>query len=263
MIRRTSSLPSPPNPKSSEIDFYKSKLDFAHVVSHEVRNPLTVIRGFANILRHSEKNLSPAGLEKLDAIGRYTKAIDQELTHIIQTEQMLSTDLYVKMEWIHPYETVQEVIELMNIKSYVENVQLVTHIELTTSHAMMGNLMGLRLILSNLVSNAIKYAGEQGSVTFSAFAAGDLLRFVVQDNGIGMSSDQLNSLFQKYGKLNEHKNGQGIGLYVVKNLVDRFHGTIQFESELGSGTTVTVDIPMCASTDDAGHPEAFVQATNG
>lgn len=229
----------------SEIDFYKRKLDFVHVVSHEVRNPLTIINAYANILRNTETNLSSGGLEKIIAIEQHVQVIDHELTHIIETEQMLSNELYMKLEPIYPHATIEDVVDLMTMKSNVENVTFKCHSELKEHHSMIGNQMGIRLILSNLISNAIKYTGEQGRVEFSARVQDNQrIRFVVKDNGVGMSSDQLDVLFEKYAKFDENQAGQGIGLYIVKTLTDRFNGTIHIDSELGYGTEVTVDFPL-------------------
>jgi len=123
-------------------------------------------------------------------------------------------------------------------------VSYVHHIIIPEDEQFMGNLMGLRLILSNLISNAIKYTEENGEESFSAMVKARHMEFVIKDNGIGMSSNELHALFKKYGKLNESKGGQGIGLYFDKNLIDQFNGTIHFESESGSGTRVTVNIPL-------------------
>lgn len=229
----------------SEIDFYKRKLDFVHVVSHEVRNPLTIINAYANILRNTESSLSAEGRNKVAAIEQYVKVIDHELTNIIQTEQMLSTDLYMLMEVIYPLNIVQDVIGLMSVKANVQNVTLVPRLDLEESDAMVGNQIGLRIVLSNLLSNAIKYSTELTEVRFAAFVQEQQIRFTIKDEGVGMSEDQLRNLFKKYGKFDESRSGQGIGLYMVKSLTDRFKGTIHIHSELGHGTEVVVSFPLC------------------
>ncbi|WDL97882.1 ATP-binding protein [Alicyclobacillus sp. ALC3] len=227
----------------SEIDFYKSKLDFVHAVSHEVRNPLTVISGYAKILRSTEPTLSAAASEKLITIERYVSAIDQELTHIMETEQMLSNDLFMKLEPIHTYEVAAKVVTLMETKSMVQNVTLVADVNISAQNIITGNTTGLRLILSNLISNAIKYSREHGRVEFTSMVSQGRTWFIVKDNGIGMSERQLESMFEKYAKFSEGTNGQGIGLYIVKKLTDRFRGRVTVSSQLGVGTTVSVDFP--------------------
>ncbi|QSO51013.1 MEDS domain-containing protein [Alicyclobacillus curvatus] len=228
----------------SELNVYKSKLDFAHVIAHEVRNPLTIINGYANLIQAREPNLSPDSVNKLVAIGHYVDGIVQELTHLIETEQVLAEDLYMHLESIDPLDVVHHVIELMKVKSMVQNVDFKWSMESPARCSMLGNRMGLRLILSNVLSNAIKYTDEQGTVEFHTETSDNQIRFTVRDNGIGMSSEQLNLLYHKYAKFNDVKSGQGIGLYVVKSLTDRFKGQIRHESELGRGTTVTIEFPL-------------------
>ncbi|QQE78561.1 ATP-binding protein [Alicyclobacillus sp. SO9] len=235
----------------SELDLYKSKLDFAHVVSHEVRNPLTIIDGYAKMIRTDEHNLSPDSINKLDAIGYYVDVIDQELTNIIETERVLSEELYMKLEPIEPLGTVHHVIELMKVKSIVQNIDFHWTVDAHEQHLMLANPMGLRLILSNVISNAIKYTETGGRVEFDTSINNNQIRFTVRDNGVGMSVQQLNRLYQKYAKLNDSESGQGIGLYVVKNLTNRFNGQIIFTSEVGLGTTVTIDFPLLHRKDSS------------
>lgn len=231
----------------SELDLYKSKLDFAQVVSHEVRNPLTIIDGYAKMIRNRELNLSPESVDKLVSIGHYVAAIDQELSHIIETEQALSEDLYMHLESIDPSEIVPHVVEIMKVKSIVQNVNFKSSVALDSNHFLLGNTMGLRLILSNVISNAIKYSNERGTVEFHTGIRNNHIRFTIHDNGIGMSQKQLNSLYHKYAKLTESRSGQGLGLYIVKSLTDRFKGQINYDSELGRGTIVTIDFPLLDS----------------
>lgn len=80
---------------------------------------------------------------------------------------------------------------------------------------------------------------------FAAFVQEQQIRFTIKDEGVGMSEDQLKNLFKKYGKFDESRSGQGIGLYMVKSLTDRFKGTIHIQSELGHGTEVVVSFPLC------------------
>jgi len=150
----------------------------------------------------------------------------------------------MRLESIDPLPTVNHVIELMKVKSIVQNITFKWNVDIHSRYLMLGNNMGLRLILSNLISNGIKYSVERGSVEFYTEIYNNRIRFTIRDGGLGMSSNQLNSLYEKYAKFNDSKSGQGIGLYIVKNLTNRFKGQIHYESELGRGTTVTIDFPL-------------------
>ncbi|GGG06389.1 MEDS domain-containing protein [Paenibacillus abyssi] len=229
----------------SEVDLYKQKLDFVHVVSHEVRNPLTVIKAYATMLLGD--NLDGRSIEKLIAIKDYVDVIDNEITHIINTEQMLTTEsLWSKAELvISPI--LDEVVSIMATKARTQNIDLQSSIALSDER-LIGNAIGLKLIVSNLLGNAIKYSEEDHIVRLDAYSSNDVLTLVITDKGIGMSCDQVQKLFRKYEKINMEKSGQGIGLFMVKNIVDHFAGEIQIETALNKGTTVTVKLPLkCAA----------------
>ncbi|WP_139492704.1 MEDS domain-containing protein [Brevibacillus dissolubilis] len=226
----------------SEVDLYKQKLDFVHVVSHEVRNPLTVIKAYASLLLAQENTLDKE--EKLKGIVDYVTLIDNEITHIINTEQMLSTDALWKKRLTQIYPLIEEVISIMEIKARTQNIHLTTSVSSSPHLLLNCNSIGFKLIISNLLSNAIKYSEEGQTVTLTAHTKEDHLELVVEDNGVGMSEEQMQMLFRKYEKMNQDKSGQGIGLFMVKNLIESFDGEIEVGSELGTGTRVVVRFPL-------------------
>jgi two-component sensor histidine kinase len=230
------------NELESELDFYKRKLDFIHVVSHEVRNPLTVIQAFAAILKSELED--DKYIQKLQLIEDYAVAIDHEINHIIQTEQMLTTDTLWKRKLMKPVPVIKEVLDVMRLKGRTQNVSVTNEIDINSTIIINGNKMGIKLILSNLLSNAIKYSNEGQTVNFKVYKQRNTLVLEVSDQGVGMSNEQLNELFMKYGKMNQDKPGQGIGLFMVHKIVEHFNGTISVESELGKGSTFKVCFPI-------------------
>jgi len=105
----------------SEVDWYKQKLDFAHVISHEVRNPLTVIRAYATML--SDKAFDEDGRRKLAAIVDYVDVIDNEMAHIINTEQMLSTDAFWAKSAVAARPIVEEALAMMSTKARTQGIE--------------------------------------------------------------------------------------------------------------------------------------------
>ncbi|ADU29672.1 MEDS domain-containing protein [Evansella cellulosilytica] len=225
----------------SDVDFYKQKLDFIHVVAHEVRNPLTVIKSFAAILKSEIEDESK--LSKLSLIEDYSVAIDHEIHHIIQTEQMITTDSFWKLKLVKLIPILDEVIEIMTIKGRTQNIHLRANIDIPNNIIVRGNIMGYKLIISNLLSNAIKYSSENDNVYFYSYVEDNHIVLEVKDEGIGMSKEQLDKLFTKYQKMHEEHSGQGIGLYMVNKLVHHFNGTIKVKSALGKGTTIKITFP--------------------
>jgi two-component sensor histidine kinase len=226
----------------TEMDLYKQKLDFVHVVSHEVRNPLTVINAYAKILKETEEDAERQ--ERLQAIQNYVAVIDNEISHIIYTEQLLSTDALWQKKLIVALKPLREVVDFMTIKAQTQNIHLQTELHLTGKEMLLSNLMGIKMILSNLLSNAIKYSAEGGTVYLRMEAKDSLLIIEVVDEGIGMTENQVRMLYTKYEKMNQEQSGQGIGLFMVKKLVDYFDGAIKVESEQDKGTLFRVELPI-------------------
>lgn len=237
-------FPSLANQKKikSELDLYRQKLDFIHVIAHEVRNPLTVIKSFATILKSEieDENIQA----KLSLIEDYSTAIDYEINHIIQTEQMLTVDSLWKTKLIKALPTIEEVINVMVVKARTQNINVETNILVPANTIMKGNLMGFRLVISNLLSNAIKYSFEGSTVTFNSFIDQGYIHLHIIDKGVGMTVNEQEKLFRKYEKINQEVAGQGIGLFMVHQLVQHFKGRLTVESEKGKGTKMMVCFPL-------------------
>ena len=226
----------------TEMDLYKQKLDFVHVVSHEVRNPLTVIKAYARLVR--ENVIGSRDRDRLQAIVDYVDLIDNEISHIINTEEMLSSETLWHRRLISPLPLMKEAIDIMGIKARTQNIDFVPNIAMTGRETMLANAIGFKLIVSNLASNAIKYSNEGGTVECRARCERGRLIVDIRDEGIGMTEEQVARLFRKYEKMNDERGGQGIGLFMVKKLLDHFEGGIEVASAPGVGTTVTVSFPL-------------------
>lgn len=226
----------------TELDFYRQKLDFIHVVAHEVRNPLTVIKSFASILK---SELDDKGVQaKLSLIEDYSVAIDHEIHHIIQTEQMMTTDSFWQTKLIKARPVIDEVLDVMTIKGRTQNIKLESNIQVPYNVIINANLMGFRLVISNLLSNAIKYSYEGHTVTCRSTIENGRLHIHISDTGVGMDQEDCEKLFKKYQKINQEVAGQGIGLFMVYQLVTHFNGEIDVTSQLGEGTEVKVSFPL-------------------
>lgn len=226
----------------SELDLYRQKLDFVHVIAHEVRNPLTVIKSFASIIKSEVEEDSIQ--KKLGLIEDYAVAIDHEINHIIETEQMLTADGFWKVKLVQVLPILEEVVDSLTVKARTQNIRLETGIDVPLNTLINANVMGLRLIISNLLSNAIKYSHENGVVRLESYVGDGDLHIRVLDHGVGMSKEDLGKLFDKYQKLNDEVSGQGIGMFMVYKLVNHFRGRIDVISELGVGTEVHLRFPV-------------------
>jgi signal transduction histidine kinase len=112
---------------------------------------------------------------------------------------------------------------------------------------LLANRQNLEEVLSNLITNAIKYSPEGGRVTVSAFAQDDYLCIRVVDTGLGIPAEELNAIFQQFYRVKDEKTryiqGTGLGLAIVKSIVESHQGRIMVESQSGKGSTFTVFLP--------------------
>jgi signal transduction histidine kinase len=108
------------------------------------------------------------------------------------------------------------------------------------------DILRLKIVLANLIDNSLKYRDEKKEKPFIRIEAGerdDVMVIVVIDNGLGIDHIYLDKIFQMFFRASEHSKGSGLGLYIVKEALNKINGSIQVESDPGAGTTFMVKIP--------------------
>lgn len=219
------------------------------MASHELRSPLTVVSGFGRLLIRNLSQPEP-DLEKTMAIGH-------ELQVGLDRLELLTEGL-LAVSSMHEKPDLQELagvdlVRLVNgivrqAQSVVEDtVDRVIHLE--SPPALVGRWNGenLERAVSNLLSNALKYSPADRPVSITVRKeAGDAV-VTVQDDGIGMTSDELEDLFTPFMRGHRARKaamGTGLGLYITKQIVDQHHGEIDVQSEPGAGTTMRMRLPL-------------------
>ncbi len=234
------------NGQMDEIEKLQSmRSDFVANVSHELKTPLTSIRGFIETLRGG-------AMEKKDVADRFLKIIDIEAVRL----QNLINDILVlsKIEKMEEDPTVaefslnalaKEVLDMLTPLAKEKNIQM----ELSASEEikMTADESKIRQLLVNLVSNAVRYNKEHGSVTvILKRLPEDRVQIVVNDTGIGMNRDDCERIFERFycvDKGRSQKNGgTGLGLSIVKHIANLYHGDVGVESIPGEGSTFTVTL---------------------
>lgn len=229
----------------SRADLHEQKMDFLHVVSHEVRNPLAVIEGFAMQLKGEERDETRKG--KLETIRNHAKVIDYEITHLIATEELLSTNGAWSSEPVQLLPLVLEVAHVSGLKAQTQNMQLAQEIELDGSETVVANIKGLQLVLFSLLNNAIQYGREGQTILLRVGKTQEVIILQVTDCGIGMTKDQVGTVFRRSDRTNREIGGLGQSLHLVYQLVLHFGGTISVLSQLNIGSTFRVEIPLAVS----------------
>ncbi len=219
--------------------------EFVSNVSHELKTPLTAIRGFVETLKDG-------AIEDPKTAGKFLKIIDiesQRLEKLISDLLELSSIESNKISRLNVDIDIKSVadsaVEAYKVTAAKRNISLANNIE--TSQIIKGNLELFKAMIYNLVSNAIKYNVENGTVTLTLKEVADGILLQVSDTGIGISNDDLFRIFERFYKVDKSRSydpeSTGLGLSIVKHILDLFDGDISVDSILGEGTTFKVYLP--------------------
>lgn len=256
-------------------DAYKpedDQLDFISFAAHELRGPVTVIRGYLDVLSEElAENGQAAQHEAL--LSRLIVSANRLSTYI---SNILNASRYDRRHMkIHLHErTLSDVYRTiaddMSLRASTQNrlLSITFPKELPTIAA---DISSLSEVFANLIDNALKYSHEGGTVTVNATAEGNYVRVNVIDQGIGMPSNVVSNLFHKFYRSHRSREtvaGTGIGLYICKAIVESHGGHIEVKSEDGRGSTFSFTIPVYASVADklaaSGNTnEALLRSTGG
>lgn len=231
----------------------EDELDFMALASHELRGPVTVIRGYVDVLKTElEKVLSEdqkAFFERLDVSADRLSTYINNILNVSRFDRR-HLQLSLKEETIEKvYNSVRDDLELRaRTQHRLLNVNFPK--DLPTIAADRGSLTE---VIVNLIDNAIKYSSEGGLIVVSARADGDYVEFSVQDNGIGIPGSLISHIFDKFYRSHrsrENTVGTGLGLYIAKAIVESHGGTIGVRSEETHGSTFSFRLPTYASVAD-------------
>ena len=230
----------------SDITHYKVldalKSEFVSTVSHDLRSPLTLMRGYSSMVANVGvvNNQQQELLDKIQAsVARMTKLVD-DLLDLGRIESGIGLSL----EAVEISTVLQEV--LTNFRPLALNKQVALEVQLGSKLApVQADPILLRQAIGNLVDNAIKYSQPGTRVVVRADQIEGRQIIQVQDAGVGIASADQPRLFEKFFRVGEGK-GAGLGLAIVKSIVEQHQGRVSVESRLGRGSTFTIAVPMRA-----------------
>lgn len=224
----------------------QQKMDLLQHMSHEIRNPLTAIKGFLYIF--SQTNLSPRQADMLGSIRLSSDMLLRTLNDTLDAAKMENSEFKINHDPFNADFVLKEVIESMEFSASKKKLKLEYNFVGDTAILILGDSFRLKQIMVNLLSNAIKYT-PAGSVTVQAeltlLKGEGRLKIDVIDTGVGISLEQQANLFSKYYQTSSAKGqtGTGLGLYICKQLVQLQKGKISVKSTAGNGSTFSFYIP--------------------
>lgn len=246
-IQRLADTLEKANTRLTELD--RQKNQFLSIASHDLRAPLTVIRNFMSLLLDGTYGRLPSAADEgahqvFDRATDMAKLIDGYLD-VSRIEQ---GKMKYDMAPLDLAKVVAESVDGFKTTAEARNLKLTLH-GLTQSIKTKGDATHLREALNLLIDNSIKYT-PTGSITVTVEQVGNVARIALTDTGIGMTEDTIkNKLFKLFSTADDSKktnaSSAGVGLYVVKNIIDAHHGTIRAESAgEGKGSTFIVELPL-------------------
>lgn len=217
---------------------------FVYSVSHNLRSPLMSVQGLLNIARKEVEQNSVARLnEYFDMMDASIDKLDNTLKEILDYSKNARVDIEIGS--INVKEMLVACID--KLKYITGADQLKTNIIIDGSESIYCDFFRLNVIFINLISNAINYRDINKEtntllITVRTFPYKTSLTF--QDNGIGIFSDLKDKVFEMFYRASDRSNGSGLGLYIVKETIDKLEGKVSIDSQIGIGTTVEIDIPF-------------------
>lgn len=239
----------------------EAKTLFLTNMSHEIRTPMNAIIGMASL---AEVNIhNPAVVE--DCLKKVATASQHLLTlinDVLDMSRIASGKMTFAAEPFSLAEVIDEVLTLILPLLRAREQTLKTALEGDCDHLFIGDAFRIRQVLINLLSNAIKYTPEKGLIQLSVSRNMDTLppelQFVISDNGIGMSEDFQQHIFEPFSQESLTSSGTGLGMAIVSNLVSSMKGSIALRSRKGEGSTFTLALPLpVADEDQPPCPEAL------
>jgi signal transduction histidine kinase len=233
-------------------DYIQYQKQFVSNVSHELKTPLAAIRGFSQYLVEGEnenKELQKIYGHLLQESDRLTRLIN-ELLLLSRFDKAGSNELEARKTEMN--ELIQQVAMNMEAKAKDKGIKIMVSKaqgepddEGTTKVNANINPMLMSHAIANLVDNAIKYSGNHSQINVEMEQMPSEIVIRIRDQGIGIASDELERVQERFyrAKNASTANGSGLGLSICKEIVERFNGYIDMESQIGEGTTVTIVLP--------------------
>ena len=218
---------------------FENEIQFTSDVSHELRTPITVILTQAEYGKDSISSVEDAQ-KSFGIIEKEGQKMSKLVSQLLTLARMERGRQKLNIENINLSELLEIIIETQTLSAKTKNIKFVTKI-MPEIYANIDEMMIMR-VFTNLISNAISYGKQNGTITVELFLQENRIVSKISDDGIGISEDKLDKIWLRFYQVDPSKNGDnsGLGLSMVKKIIELHKGEIFVESELGKGTTFTI-----------------------
>ena len=228
----------------------RMKTEFLSLISHELRTPLTPIKGYLALIRSKKLgSISEEQDKALTVIERQSQHLESMIDNILDISRFeMGKPLPINKEPVSLKIIIEEISEAMKIQSEEKSIQIKLEIQ-PDLPTIIGDSVKLKRLISNLISNSIKFSPEKGEINIKAVSEGKSLRIEVVDHGIGIAPEYLDRVFEKFfqidSSITRSIGGIGMGLTISREIVNQHGGKIWAESDgLGKGTRIIFTLPI-------------------
>lgn len=215
---------------------------FVYSVSHDLRSPLSSILGLINVLKMDQNVSRETTYNYINMIEKSVLKLDETLQGVLNYSRNARGELVITEVDVEGL--IETAIEQLR---YIEGADAISfQIDVAGHTALLTDEYRLSVVLTNLLSNAIKYADrnkESSIIQIKATITPAHMTLIIRDNGIGIPHDQINRVFGMFYRATERSKGAGLGLYIVKEAINKLNGSIVIQSQLGTETLAHITVP--------------------
>lgn len=219
--------------------------DFVANVSHELKTPITSIRGFSETLLDDDLKDKEIARQFLGIINEESRRLQSLIQDLLTLSKLENEDSKLELTLVNTRKLIDDVIPVLKQQADQKGIQLI--IDNDSEIDFLADLNGIKQVMINLVANAINYTPKDGRVTLNVKEEQDFIHLCVKDTGIGIPKEELPRIFERFYRVDKARSrntgGTGLGLAIVKHIVELHKGMIEVESELNTGTTFHLYFP--------------------
>ena len=221
-------------------ELFSNEKQFIANVSHELLSPIALLKNrFENLLQN--ESINDEGIDKIASSLRTLDFLKKVINNLLLISR-IENNQFANNEQISINEIISEILD--DFEDRVEEKQISVLNEVNDDFIFLGNRTLIRIMLYNLILNAIKYNIPKGKIILKAGFLGDNYRLTISDTGKGMNASQLATIFERFTRIDIDQEGQGLGLAIVDSIAKFHHIEIKADSEINVGTTFSVQFPI-------------------
>lgn len=228
--------------EKKEID--RRKDDFLSIASHELKTPLTTIKGFVQLLKRMAPDTSSEKfMITLDKVSVYVERLNNLISELLDTSKIQSGNIETHKEKFQIEKLLRETVDNLSLAT----PQYKINININTDAVILGDEIQISQVINNLVSNAVKYSPGQDNIDIYCNRVGSFVIVSIKDYGMGIAPQDQSKIFERFYRARDIQKkfpGMGIGLYICHEIIANHEGTLWVESEIGKGSTFNFTLPI-------------------